>query len=154
MVSFNYGKWGSEIMYGAIISFWLLTHLINLTFSLYIARRRQINRQSERFARSVKGSVQVNEGTNIPMTTIDISDKGLLFRQADSAGLESGREVFVELYHAGKTITFNGVIRIKYDDNTKYGLQITILLQIIKTSYIILLTMVEIRYYTGNKIHG
>ena len=149
-------------MYGAIISFWLLTHLINLTFSLYIARRRQINRQSERFARSVKGSVQVNEGTNIPMnegtnipmTTIDISDKGLLFRQADSAGLESGREVFVELYHAGKTITFNGVIRIKYDDNTKYGLQITILLQIIKTSYIILLTMVEIRYYPGNKIHG
>ena len=149
-------------MYGAIISFWLLTHLINLTFSLYIARRRQINRQSERFARSVKGSVQVNEGTNIPMnegtnipmTTIDISDKGLLFRQADSAGLESGREMFVELYHAGKTITFNGVIRIKYDDNTKYGLQITILLQIIKTSYIILLTMVEIRYYPGNKIHG
>ena len=122
LISFNYGKWGSEIMYGAIISFWLLTHLINLTFSLYIAWGRQINRQSERFARSVKGSIQVNDETNIPITTIDISDKGLLFRQSESIGLEIGREVVVELYHAGKTITFSGVIRMRYDDNTRYGL--------------------------------
>jgi cellulose synthase (UDP-forming) len=49
IVTFNYGKYGLEIFYGSVITFWLLTHLFNLTFSVLFFSGRPIYRHSERF---------------------------------------------------------------------------------------------------------
>ena len=49
LVTFNYGKFGSELFYGSIISFWLIYHIINLTFAIFCALGRPIYRSSERF---------------------------------------------------------------------------------------------------------
>lgn len=51
IVKFNYGKWGSEIIVGSVITFWLVMHFINLSFCLFISMKRDINRKSERFVR-------------------------------------------------------------------------------------------------------
>lgn len=49
LVKFNYGKYGSEMFYGSVITFWLLTHLFNLTFSVLFFLGRPIFRKAERF---------------------------------------------------------------------------------------------------------
>lgn len=45
IVKFNYGKWGSEIIVGSVITFWLVMHFINLSFCLFISMKRDINRK-------------------------------------------------------------------------------------------------------------
>jgi cellulose synthase (UDP-forming) len=49
IVVFNYGKWGSEIIVGSVITFWLVMHFINLSFCVFICLGRSIVRNSERF---------------------------------------------------------------------------------------------------------
>lgn len=49
LVKFNYGKYGLEMFYGSVITFWLLTHLFNLTFSVLFFLGRPIFRKAERF---------------------------------------------------------------------------------------------------------
>lgn len=76
IIVFNYGKWGSEILYGAVITFWLLMHWINLSFAVFIAMGRHVYRQQTRFSRRITGEI-----TGIgAMETIDISDTGLSFK--------------------------------------------------------------------------
>lgn len=123
LIVFNYGKWGSEILYGGVISFWLLTHLINLTFSLYIAWGRPINRKSERFARQVKGVLQTSRKIDLPINTVDIADNGLAFTTPDDHIFEVGELVKIELCQHQDKIQFSGVIRVSYD-NQKYGMSI------------------------------
>src|SRR5699024_8520705 len=35
IIKFNYGKWGSEIIVGSVITFWLVMHFINLSFCIF-----------------------------------------------------------------------------------------------------------------------
>ncbi|MDN6293604.1 MAG: glycosyltransferase [Alkalibacterium sp.] len=79
LISFNWGKYGSEIIYGSIISFWLFTHLFNLTFSILFYLGRPIHRKSERFLRRVPVTVQ-SEGESLQFMTRDLSEKGLSFK--------------------------------------------------------------------------
>lgn len=123
LIVFNYGKWGSEIMYGAIISFWLLSHLINLTFSVYIALGRQINRKSERFARSVNGLVKTGQDVISSIQTVDISDKGLSFIKSEATALHVGEKITIKLNYGTQKIDFMGIVRVSYDEN-KYGISI------------------------------
>ena len=41
LITFNYGKFGSELFYGSIISFWLMYHIVNLTFAIFCAIGRR-----------------------------------------------------------------------------------------------------------------
>lgn len=123
LIVFNYGKWGSEIMYGAVISFWLLTHLVNLTFSLYLAWGRQINRKFERFAREIHGIIINNDQVESVIETIDVSDRGLSFKSPGPLLLRIGDHVMGTLYYNDESIQFTGIIRVTYSNN-KYGLSI------------------------------
>jgi cellulose synthase (UDP-forming) len=61
LVKFNYGKYGSEMFYGSVITFWLLTHLFNLTFSVLFYLGRPIYRKAERFLFEEKVVVSYND---------------------------------------------------------------------------------------------
>ena len=49
LIRFNDGKFGSELFYGSVISFWLIHHIINLTFAIFCAVGRPSYRAFVRF---------------------------------------------------------------------------------------------------------
>lgn len=78
LVKFNYGKFGSEIFYGSVITFWLLTHFINLLFSVLFFLGRPLYRKAERFQASYDVKVSY-KGADYNLKTINISESGLSF---------------------------------------------------------------------------
>ena len=82
IVTFNYGKYGSEIFYGSVITFWLLTHLFNLTFSVLFFLGRPIYRKSERFLAENPILVKHN-GKEYQLVTKNHSENGLSFLSED-----------------------------------------------------------------------
>jgi cellulose synthase (UDP-forming) len=78
LVKFNYGKYGSEMFYGSVITFWLLTHLFNLTFSVLFYLGRPIYRKAERFLFEEKVVVSYNE-MQYHLMTKNVSETGLSF---------------------------------------------------------------------------
>lgn len=78
VITFNYGKFGSEIAYGSVITFWLLSHIVNLTFACLYYLGRPAYRQSERFA--MTNDITVTDATETyHFVTHDISETGLSF---------------------------------------------------------------------------
>lgn len=76
VITFNYGKFGSEIAYGAVITFWLLSHIVNLTFACLYYLGRPAYRQSERF--TMTNDITVADATETyHFVTHDISETGL-----------------------------------------------------------------------------
>lgn len=131
IIKFNYGKWGSEILYGAVITFWLLMHWINLSFAVFIAMGRQVFRQQTRFLRKITGTINgVGE-----METIDISDTGLSFRfkEKDVPVLKAGQKLTGELLLSDdlvkgrnfrpedQSLDFDLTIVRKIDDEGRYA---------------------------------
>jgi len=80
IIKFNYGKYGSEILVGSVITFWLLMHFINLSMCLFISLGRPVYRKSERFIRKVSGRIQTSDGNSYPIRTSDISEGGIAFQ--------------------------------------------------------------------------
>lgn len=78
IVKFNYGKYGSEIFYGSVITFWLLTHLYNLTFSILFFLGRPKYRVSERFLSENPITVR-SKRRNYTLMTKNTSENGLSF---------------------------------------------------------------------------
>lgn len=78
VITFNYGKFGSEIAYGAVITFWLLSHIVNLTFACLYYLGRPAYRKSERFAMTNDIAVTDYDQTYY-FVTHDISETGLSF---------------------------------------------------------------------------
>ncbi|KRN75377.1 glycosyltransferase [Weissella kandleri] len=112
IIIFNYGKWGSEILYGSVITFWLLMQFINLSFCVFISMKRNINRKSERFMRKTSGKIKYN-GEWLPFKTRDVSDAGLsmeLCNEDSRAVLERGQKVEGILYHKSYPIHFDGLV--------------------------------------------
>lgn len=135
IIKFNYGKWGSEILYGAVITFWLLMHWINLSFAVFIAMGRQVFRQQTRFPRKITGIINgVGE-----METIDISDTGLSFRfkEKDVPILKAGQKLTGELLLSDdlvkgrnfrpedQSLDFDLTIVRKIDDQGRYAATVT-----------------------------
>lgn len=78
LIQFNYGKFGSEIFYGSVITFWLLNHLFNLTFAVLFFLGRPFHRKTERF--SATYSIEVRYGEiSYELETKNISERGLSF---------------------------------------------------------------------------
>lgn len=78
LVTFNYGKFGSELFYGSIISFWLIYHIINLTFAIFCALGRPIYRSSERFTVDEAMVIEVDDDS-YQVRVCDISETGISF---------------------------------------------------------------------------
>lgn len=78
LISFNYGKYGSELFYGSVISFWLLHHLINVTFALFATLGRPIYRQEERFLVNDVATVCFGDFQE-QVRLVDVSEHGLSF---------------------------------------------------------------------------
>ncbi len=79
VVKFNYGKFGSEIMYGSVITFWLMMSLINLSFAVLLCLGRPIFRKTERFATVTSVTVTDSLGRAFDLKTDNLSEGGLSF---------------------------------------------------------------------------
>ncbi|MGA3410007.1 glycosyltransferase family 2 protein [Lactiplantibacillus pentosus] len=127
IIKFNYGKFGSEILIGSVITFWLLMHFINLSFCLFLAMGRPVYRKTERFARQVNGLVQ-NRNTWLPLTTIDTSEGGLSFTLTtpDCNAFHLGQRIHLRLTPANQpAINLIGTVRrISDDRDTVYSVQL------------------------------
>lgn len=135
IIKFNYGKWGSEILYGAVTTFWLLMHWINLSFAVFIAMGRQVFRQQTRFPRKIAGTIK---GAG-EMETIDISDTGLSFQLRDKNApvLSAGEKLAGKLHLSDdlikernfqspdQTLDFDLTIVRKIDAQGRYAATVT-----------------------------
>ena len=128
IIKFNYGKYGSEILVGSVITFWLLMHFINLSMCLFISMGRPVYRKSERFIRKVHGFVTFKDGSTHPITTEDVSEGGIAFTITDDTteGLDEKDDVKLTLKHQDFNVKLTGKIaRISKRDKTKiYSAQV------------------------------
>ncbi|WP_155287836.1 glycosyltransferase family 2 protein [Lacticaseibacillus zhaodongensis] len=123
VIKFNYGKWGSEILVGSVITFWLLTHLINLSFCLFIAMGRPVFRRSERFVRRLKGKLRFADGSTAEIMTDNVSEGGVAFSFTDAtrATLKPGTPVVIVLKHGDRDVELSGkIVRQWRDDGKDY----------------------------------
>lgn len=78
LLRFTAGKYGSALIYGSIIIFWLVYNLINLSYAVFFMWGRKIHRQTERF--DAEESLCVSFfGQTINAVTLNISEGGLAF---------------------------------------------------------------------------
>lgn len=120
LIKFNWGKWGSEILYGAVITFWLLMHWINLTLALFVSLGRPVYRKQPRFLRKVEGKLNSGE----KFETIDLSDNGMSFEFTDRVKrLEPGSTVLGQLMGDGQQINFRAEI-VRRIDQRRYATKI------------------------------
>ncbi|WP_420867476.1 PilZ domain-containing protein [Carnobacterium inhibens] len=78
LVKFNYGKYGSELLYGSVITFWLLHHIVNLAYAVLFSLGRPIYRKFERFyAKEAMTITCLNHSYSL--YTTNISEEGLSF---------------------------------------------------------------------------
>lgn len=131
IIKFNYGKYGSEILVGSVITFWLLMHFINLSMCLFISMGRPVYRKSERFIRNVSGKVQAADGMCYLIRTEDVSEGGIAFRLIDSTvdDLAEDSNVKLNIQHKYFNIDLNAKIaRVSHRGQTTiYSTQIQIL---------------------------
>jgi len=113
IIKFNYGKYGSEILVGSVITFWLMMHFINLSMCLFIAMGRHSYRKNERFTRAVSGKVKRTGGLDWhPLVTTDVSEGGAAFTFTDSGSmpLQQGDAVTLKLRYRTTWITLTGKV--------------------------------------------
>ncbi|WP_125764714.1 glycosyltransferase family 2 protein [Companilactobacillus hulinensis] len=129
IIKFNYGKWGSEIIVGSVITFWLVTHFINLSFCMFVSMKRNIYRKSERFARQIPGKVQI-PGTDewADFKTRDVSEGGFSFEFNDpKIHLEENQDFNGILYHDDTPFDFTSrVVRVINQEPVWYAVTIKI----------------------------
>lgn len=112
IIKFNYGKYGSEILVGSVITFWLLMHFINLSMCLFISLGRPVYRKSERFIRKVSGKIQLKNGKYYPIMTEDVSEGGIAFKitQKDNSEIQQEDNIRIILQHRNFSIHLAGKI--------------------------------------------
>lgn len=117
---FNYGKLGSEIAYGSVISFWLLSHIINLTFAVLYYLGRPIYRGAERFAMNIDIEVK-NENARGNFVTNDISETDLSFITDYPIYYPADEDVYFTLRKGENTTNLTGkIIRVWKRGNQFY----------------------------------
>ncbi|AVK62042.1 glycosyl transferase [Lactobacillus sp. CBA3605] len=130
IIKFNYGKYGSEILVGSVITFWLLMHFINLSMCLFISMGRPVYRKNERFIRQVTGQVQAVKGAWHAITTEDVSEGGVAFTIDDGAAddIAEGDTINLKIKHQNFDVQLSGkVARISHHgDTTIYSTQVQV----------------------------
>lgn len=90
LIKFNYGKFGSEILYGSIITFWLLNNCVNIFFSILLFFGKPNNIQP-RFCSL--GSVNINDlDSNVKGKIEYLTESELLVTLPDDMALSLGQE--------------------------------------------------------------
>lgn len=122
LVRFNYGKFGMEIFYGSVISFWLLSHILNLTFSCLYYLGRPIYRNTERFAMTLPIGLEVDNHT-YQFYTNDVSETGLSFVSDYPYYFPPEKVLTITIEENHSKATFQGnIVRVwKRDNNYYYG---------------------------------
>lgn len=130
IIKFNYGKYGSEILVGSVITFWLLMHFINLSMCLFVSMGRPVYRKNERFIRKVVGRVQTVAGTWHPIRTEDVSEGGVAFQTTDGPVTDIHEEdtIVLTVKHQDFDVHLTGkVARISHrDDKAIYSVQVQV----------------------------
>ena len=130
IIKFNYGKYGSEILVGSVITFWLLMHFINLSMCLFISMGRPVYRKNERFIRQVPGKVQDDAGKWHKMVTEDVSEGGVAFTTTDGPvdKIKTGDTIKLTVAHGKFDVQLSGkVARISQrGNNTIYSVQVQV----------------------------
>lgn len=126
IVYFNYGKWGSEIIVGSVITFWLVMHFINLSFCIFICLGRGIYRNSERFARTIPGNIKI-DGASFEIETEDISEGGFSFHfKSKGPEIMLGDTFSGVLWHDKHAINISGkIVRQAQGEDGAYGVVLT-----------------------------
>lgn len=127
IIHFNYGKFGTEIMMGSIVTFWLVMHLINVTFCIFLASGRPVYRDAERFDRTYYGNVMVN-GVKHAIETINVSEKGMLVITPNTNDVvtTAGQEIEIELKYKNEFAHVLGhIVRvIDVDGQHQYAIEL------------------------------
>lgn len=134
-IKFNYNKYGSEIFYGSILSFWLIIHMFNLTFAILFFLGRPIYRKEERFAMPMPMEVQrvsaseadgslTSDAPRHQVEVVDVSENGLSFRTAFPIYFPSTERIEFNMMREDYHVNLTGkVIRVTEQKRTwLYGI--------------------------------
>lgn len=135
LITFNMNKFGLDLFYGSVISFWLIHHIINLTFAIFVTIGRPIYRSDERFLVNDNARVKLLD-TWYPITLHDVSENGLSF--ISSPPLYIKDKCTIEIKNIDETFLIDcRVIRVfQKDDQWLYGMRITQPSEEIKRKYL------------------
>ncbi|WP_414838606.1 glycosyltransferase family 2 protein [Carnobacterium sp. TMP28] len=112
LVKFNYGKFGMDLFYGSVISFWLLHHILNLTFAVLYCFKRPFYRTNERFLLEEEITVQQN-GKSYALKTENLSEDGLSFKSTYPIYFDTSKELLLEVRTAKyKTHLTGKIVRV------------------------------------------
>ncbi|MDD3411704.1 MAG: glycosyltransferase, partial [Eubacteriales bacterium] len=78
VVRFAYGKYGTELLYGSFILFWLVYNIVNLVYAVFFMLGRPASRSSERFEARIPIRV-LFDGCRVDSFTENVSEGGLMF---------------------------------------------------------------------------
>lgn len=134
LITFNYGKYGSELFYGSVISFWLIHHIINLTFALFATLGRPIFRKEERFLVEEKAIIKVGY-LKKEVTIVDVSESGLSFISREPIYVKEECELVLKIDQQNVIIRGKVIRIVSKDSEWLYGIKITQLDDIHKNKY-------------------
>ena len=123
LIRFNYCKFGSELFYGSVISFWLIHHIINLTFAIFCAVGRPSYRAFVRFPVDETINIKV-DGWAYQVHVADISETGISFKTDLALYLPKDKDITLYLKSQDYKAKAKGrVVRVISDENEwLYGL--------------------------------
>lgn len=126
LVTFNYGKFGSKLFYGSIISFWLFYHIVNLTFAIFCAIGRPLYRGSERFPVDEPMTIEV-DNDSYQVRVCDISETGISFSSNLPLYLPKTKEITLHLQSRDYRARAKGhVVHVVVGEKCwRYGVQFT-----------------------------
>lgn len=82
MVRFVAGQSGTQIIYGALIIFWLGYNIVNLLYAIYFVLGRRAFRSAERFNAEIPISIEAL-GRTLNGHTVNLSENGLMFAMSE-----------------------------------------------------------------------
>lgn len=155
LVTFNYGKFGSELFYGSIISFWLFYHIVNLTFAIFCAIGRPLYRGSERFPVDEPMTIEV-DNDSYQVRVCDISETGISFSSNLLLYLPKTKEITLHLQSRDYRARAKGhVVRVVVGEKCGATVcNLRKLIQLISVNFINTFTTVSITIYQHIRILG
>lgn len=125
LIRFNYGKYGSEMIYGSVVTFWLLVHLFNLLFAVLFFIGRPLHRKDERFMSHNKIVVRDADQEYV-LVTKDVSEGGLSFLSPTPLYFEEDRQLEFVVTRLQYEARMKGrVVRVaEEDDQWVFGVQL------------------------------
>lgn len=128
MYRFVHGKYGTELLYGVVVIYWLLSNIINIIYAMYFLLGRKIVRNEERV--TVKEPMVCDlHGLSLHGTTINLSENGACFELQEEhpewCGMEKTLRISSERYSATFTVRILNCSKTKSEGDYLYRCLIT-----------------------------